>query len=127
VEPPTISPIKCNNLQPHDAAALEMLSPGVNLMQQQHKRCNGECSSSGKRSKASSSSSSSSSSSARSTSRWTGPKIRHRVRFIFSMCKALKHMLFRHRHHTKAIVVEPKLQQYNHGISLPGFPFVEAN
>ncbi len=84
VEPPTISPIKCNNLQPHDAAALEMLSPGVNLMQQQHKRCNGECSSSGKRSKASSSSSSSSSSSARSTSRWTGPKIRHRVRFIVS-------------------------------------------
>lgn len=85
VEPPTISPIKCNNLHPHDAAALEMLSPGVNLMEQQHKRCNGECSSSGKRSKASSSSSSSSpSSSARSTSRWTGPKIRHRVRFIVS-------------------------------------------
>ncbi len=82
VEPPTISLIKCNNLHPHDAAALEMLSPSVNLMQQQHKRCNDECSSSGKRSKASSSSSSSSS--ARSTSRWTGPKIRHRVRFIVS-------------------------------------------
>jgi hypothetical protein len=44
----------------------------------------------------------------------------------FSMCKALKHMLFRHRHRTKVIVVEPKLQQYNHGISLPGFPFVEG-
>jgi len=44
----------------------------------------------------------------------------------FSMCKALKHMLFRHQHRTKAIVIEPKLQQYNHGISLPGFPFVEG-
>lgn len=44
----------------------------------------------------------------------------------FSMCKALKHMLLRHRHRTKVIVVEPKLQQHNHSIPLPGFPFVEG-
>ncbi|CAM6056658.1 unnamed protein product [Sphagnum tenellum] len=108
-----------SSASPAYATALEMLSPAMNFMPQQS-RCK---SSTAAFVAASSSSAARTRKTASSTTcRWTGPKVRHRVRFIFSMCKALKRVLFKQRH--RKVVVEPNFW-YHDEIPLTEFQFVK--